>query len=595
MTTLHTTVPQRLDPKINLASAQSKRQLYMELLATTTLINDDAPTIDNCDSLNLDLHIDLGLMLDDLKLGEDTFQERPIDDDKANDADYSLPSPDDMHERDIHSNHSINTSHLTKTHHTRNTQTTAYSKTSVKTQGTTQTSKTQRTMALLQAVGRNLKRYSMLKQEPEHHSDVVSRERSYKRFSFSGTLKRIKSNCFIEEAFSVSNATRDRSLVGGNPLVLRESQQNDRHAPYWKYHVLRYGRDLYLTTNPDTEHLYCRNGPGFYVEVLYFDKLALPDPSLGFNLIFKDMTPSESLSRDAQNPVMVITKKPQYQGGYFAILIPKKLRLMKQAPFSVSQVSQTSLSHMLHFRTSTTLSLATSYNGLLIPKEIPSKYCPPGAAEVQLPRLNFEYKDFHNLRWNVGLIPRLRSLGIALKTRLWVLGLIGGRSNEETQSYYVGKRNVYFHQNYIVDGDDDGNSAALLYKESNPAAIHTDDDHTKFPPVLAVFRPNDQKLHKKISRHLKRNRLPGSSNYVLSKFRGRDMEEDLGVGLSVTKYFTGGDGLYYVQHPQDDTPDDDKLGWITVYEDDRVFGPDNTIMFDIVVGLTLAVGLHANE
>lgn len=598
MTTYHTMVSQLcLDPKFNSAPPQSKQQFYTTLLATTTLINDEASKANDGDGMNLDLHIDLGLLLGDLELGDGLVSMKSVDDDEAMDVEPSLPSPEDLPEPDTFSRKSINTNHLAKTHHTHDTQYTAFTQNTTKTHGTTQTTQTQRTMSLLLGLKRKLKRYSMFKQDSEEVSNSTPEEPSQKRFSFGGTLQRIKSNRFINENFIVPTVS-SRTLIDTRRLVLMDSLRMDRHAPYWKYHVLRYGRDLYLTTNPDTKHLYCRNGPGFYVEVIYFDKLSLPDPSLGFNLIFKDMAPANTLSRDAPNPVMIISKKPQSQGGYFTLLIPMKLRLARQAPHLVSQSSQTSLSQSSHRRTFTNLSLAsTLYNGLVIPKGIPLRYLPPGADEAQLPMANFEFKDCNNVRWNVGLIPRLRSLGfIGLKTRLWVLGLMGGRSTQETLSQFVGKHNVYFHQNYIVDDDeddDDEDSVALLYKESNPLVVSTDDGHSKFPPVLAVFRPNDQKMHKKISKLLHRNRRPGSLGHVLSKIRGQDMEEDLGVGLSVNKYYTGGDGLYFVQNPLDDSPDDDKLGWITVYEDDRVFGSNNPIMFDIVVGLTLAAGLHA--
>ena len=49
--------------------------------------------------------------------------------------------------------------------------------------------------------------------------------------------------------------------------------------------------------------------------------------------------------------------------------------------------------------------------------------------------------------------------------------------------------------------------------------------------------------------------------------------------------------LYYLNNTSDDLPDENKLGWITIYEDLEIFGGiRNRGMFDIVVGMTLAVG-----
>ena len=74
--------------------------------------------------------------------------------------------------------------------------------------------------------------------------------------------------------------------------------------------------------------------------------------------------------------------------------------------------------------------------------------------------------------------------------------------------------------------------------------------------------------------------------------KGKALEHDIGVGGDVSKYYKGEDGLYYLTNPSDDSPDENKLGWITVYEDKRLFGLPG--MFDIVLGLTLAVGYESS-
>lgn len=47
---------------------------------------------------------------------------------------------------------------------------------------------------------------------------------------------------------------------------LDSSAKNDDQVKYWKYHVLKYSKDLYLTTNPDHNHLSRPVAPSYYVD-----------------------------------------------------------------------------------------------------------------------------------------------------------------------------------------------------------------------------------------------------------------------------------------------------------------------------------------
>lgn len=70
---------------------------------------------------------------------------------------------------------------------------------------------------------------------------------------------------------------------------------------YWKYHILKYSKDLYLTTNPDEQHLDRQTGPSYYVDVDFDDQ------STNFTLRFleraKEVMKIEKMSR--QTRVMV--------------------------------------------------------------------------------------------------------------------------------------------------------------------------------------------------------------------------------------------------------------------------------------------------
>jgi hypothetical protein len=39
----------------------------------------------------------------------------------------------------------------------------------------------------------------------------------------------------------------------------------------WKYHILKFARDMYMTTNPDKRHLTNRPGPSYYIEAQVHD------------------------------------------------------------------------------------------------------------------------------------------------------------------------------------------------------------------------------------------------------------------------------------------------------------------------------------
>lgn len=337
-------------------------------------------------------------------------------------------------------------------------------------------------------------------------------------------------------------------------------------TPYWKYHVLKFGKDLYLSTNPSLKHMYCRNGPGFYVEITR-DTGGRND---GFTMIFKD---AETQSNKSKPPIMIIHKKPQSEGGYYTATLTKSSVLKKNTIKYLNNINESN---------------KKVFNGLSIPQTIPEKFIPYEKIS-NLKRLeaneadfkNYEFRDFNNWKWNIGSIPRVRPSRInKLKTKI--------NDQDVEQWKFIGKNNTYFHQNYV------DSTNPLPFKSQEPQEIYLQNsENTNFPPVLAMFRPHKNRFSTKVKNFNKmlskkmENETP--SQFKPNKFSNKLIDNDITAGEH-KNYFIAGDGLYFNKSPADDLPDENKLGWLTVYED-KVFQEKG--MFDLVLGLTLAVGYES--
>ncbi|ODV69794.1 hypothetical protein HYPBUDRAFT_159627 [Hyphopichia burtonii NRRL Y-1933] len=363
-------------------------------------------------------------------------------------------------------------------------------------------------------------------------------------------------------------------------------------TPFWKYHILKFGKNLYLTTNPGLKHIYCRNAPGYYVDVKYpneQDKLK----KNGYTLIFRDINTVETIPNLSQGkfeenkgeknePIMIITKKSEREGGYMTLSISRLSKLHHNVIKHIHKLD---------------IDQAPKFNGLSIPKKFDYKYIPIDQIgghkrynEVENFK-NFELKDFNNTKWNIGSIPRVRiSKMNRLKNKL-------NQDNPENVDdeeifKFIGKKNIYFHQNYIED------SQHLKYRvnSNDPRKVYLQehDNPKDFPPVLAMFRPCENKTRKRLLKSFKHLSFQQQQQQTLldKKINHNSVDNDIAAGAEIRNYYKGGDGLYYMVNPNDDLPDDNKLGWITVYEDSKILGSRG--MFDIVVGLTLAVGFDSS-
>lgn len=357
-------------------------------------------------------------------------------------------------------------------------------------------------------------------------------------------------------------------------------------TPYWKYHVLKFGKDLYVTTNPSAKHVYCRNGPGYYIEITR--DLDQNNGDDGFTMIFKD---AETQSNKLKPPIMLIHKRAKKDGGYFTVSLTRSSQLKKQ---------------MIKYGNELEKEKRNLFNGLSMPQTIPDQFIPydkisntKSFEHHEVNFKNYEFRDFNNIKWNVGSIPRVRTSKLnKFRNKLNENG--NSSDPEEAEAWkFLGKQNIYFHQNYI-----DSNQI-MPFKSNNPRDVYLQtSDKNSFPPVLCMFRPYKKKFGSKMKNSFNKrlsksygnngqatNNGTGNNNdYAnlgdMTKINNKQLDYDI-AGGEHKNYYIAGDGLYYHRSPTDDLPDENKLGWVTIYEDKIL---QEKGMFDLVLGLTLAIG-----
>lgn len=349
--------------------------------------------------------------------------------------------------------------------------------------------------------------------------------------------------------------------------------------PFWKFHVVKFGRCMYLTTHPTLRHLHARGAPGYFVRVSK-DRATV--------LRFEDIMTGEPLVEvtlfgDQKVSVLVHRKRAILDG---------EIVLQTELQTQLSRL-QIELQHGLQFQNE----LQRPHN------ETPSKHIPgtqlPGAIlevvfapveraepEPQPPRIIFPHSPY-SARLERTPIPRellpqtLPSLlplppplpnanllnyeGVLCDGQLWSIGAVPrvrqSRLHPKEQKL-VDKHNIYLHQ---------------LFR--NPAMFR----EWEIPPALAVFRECEALARKRVLRQFNRL-LRAADQDRPAALQPEDPFLDI-------KYYDQklGDGLYFDRTPPDDEPDHKhKIGWVTIYEDAKTLAVPG--MFDLAVALAVAIG-----
>ncbi|CCH40649.1 hypothetical protein BN7_183 [Wickerhamomyces ciferrii] len=289
---------------------------------------------------------------------------------------------------------------------------------------------------------------------------------------------------------------RSRSLLRSGTKQKLESSSNSQD--FWKYHILEFGNGLYLTCNPDSKHIYCRNAPGFYIEIQYPTLQSGRKDSTGkngFRMVFKNQVDGDVFS--------TVTM----EGDKFEINLLSRYYLTEDGTLEIKEGDVQSYHHK------------TKNIDL---KELQGKYI-----ESQSKLVRYELEDINKDKWYLGSIPQFKS---ATKLK--------------------NKRYIYFHE---------------------PKG-----------KILACFRPQEVRAKKKLIKKFNRSLQSGSNGFYYDENNSDDTS-----GSSETIYYSPGDGVFQ-QDPPDDSPNDVKLGWITIYDDfNKLKIPG---MWEITLGFTLAAG-----
>lgn len=339
--------------------------------------------------------------------------------------------------------------------------------------------------------------------------------------------------CDTERTSLHSNLQRGATLTRKRPQGIDpDLPKRTLEQSFWKFHLIRFGPSMYLTTNPSPRHLHCRTLPGYFIR--------MEGSNSDYTMMFEDIETGELLVTVQK---CLVGKRSEF------LYTLHKLRLLHDGAVvnversnhkdSLSMSSQNS-----EYEGNSNLSendnlasIAPNFQGVFIRKPITGEMIPAAAVA---PQINLQGQMMDGTRWSVGSIPRVRD------SRL--------RPNEVR---YINKLNVYFHCKA---------ESLQVWKGEH------------LSQVKAVFRECATKTTKRLLRQI--NRLLRVPSAAESREPYRPFED-------INYYLTCGDGLYYDEDPADDEPDHrHKFGWLTVYEDPMRYRIPG--FFDVVVALTVA-------
>lgn len=412
-----------------------------------------------------------------------------------------------------------------------------------------------------------------------------------------------------------------------DPNLAREIENlrsSYRQQNFWKYHIIKLApNEFYLTTNPDKRHRFIRNAPSYFVKLeLPTDETHKENGKLsnafknhsqvdkGFRLVFTQQQVIGINGYDGCYKSFIIEKVPKNMGGSYKIScqynefqqdwniqnnvnqsnINKTKNLNFQFMNSNSKISQRdNNSHggdkekerdrekdKEIYDAANNLMLIDDYTmgdflhvcGIKDKKK--SLFIKNKIDGIKLAKNNSVYfldtGFFKKRKWFDPIISVFRPCNRDVKNKFTKSVLINSKSkfgmhnvsSNSKKLFSANKLNVDFSSMNLKNKEGDGN---------NNGNDNDGDDDDEYDYDNEEDDDDDEM----------------SENVI-------DLENSNGVNYS--KFYNAKDGLFS-RHPKDDSPNDYKLGWITIYEKGRYFEKiPNGGNWQMVLGMTFAVGFE---
>lgn len=430
---------------------------------------------------------------------------------------------------------------------------------------------------------------------------------------------------------SVSNPKINHSLINNNkdlikdPNLLREIENlrtSYRQQNFWKYHIIKLApHEFYMTTNPDKRHRFIRNAPSYFIELElpnnenndnkqkkglneFFKNQSQIDK--GFRLVFTQQQVIGINGYDGTYKSFIIEKIPKEFGGNYKIYC--QYNEFQQDWNIQNNVNQSNINKTrnLNFQfinsnnnnkiqdnndkdkgkekkdiknnlydVNNNLILIDDYRmgdflhvcGIKDKKK--SLFIKNKIDGVKLAKTNSVYfldtGFFKKRKWFDPIIAVYRPCNRDTKNKLTKSVLINSKlnmnvSNNSKKLFSVNKLNVDFSNMNLKNNNGSQNNEDENDEDEDDEFDYDDEDDEEL---------EDADL----------------SENVIDSDNSKD-------SVNYSKFYNAKDGLFN-RHPKDDSPNDYKIGWLTIYEKGRYFEKiPNAGNWQMVLGMTFAIGFE---
>lgn len=417
-----------------------------------------------------------------------------------------------------------------------------------------------------------------------------------------------------------------------DPSISREIENlrtSYRQQNFWKYHIVKLApHEFYMTTNPDKRHRFIRNAPSYFV------KLELPTEANSGDKNVKGEEKKKSTFTSA------FKNRSQVDKGFRLVFTQQQVIGINgydgcYRPFVIEKVPKELGGHY---------KISCQYNEFQQDWNLHNNVNENNSKNVR--NLNFQFTN-SNAKPSKNINNPYADADEAKKDK--------EKEKDKAANIYDAANNLVLADDYTM-GDFlhvcviKEKKKSLFIKSkfdgvklAKPGSVYFLDtgffkQRKWFDPIVSVFRPCNRDVKNKLTKSMLVNskfnmNLSDSkklfsanklnvdfSNINLKDGRKHDHDDDVDdddddfdydndededeemsenvtdldnpAGSNYDKFYNAKDG-FYSRHPKDDSPNDYKIGWLTIYEKGRYFEKiPNGGNWQMVLGLTFATGFE---